>query len=873
MESADIGRAMPVPAPSWSTPVLARHAMTALASMPLLAGSARAQAVVVPKTEPPPGVQGHRALATGFEPDPALPSELPQGFYRLLTRDSQREGWPPFGRVRASDTQCADGGWSLAFELAGGSMAVVTEPALIPAAAGEIFEARVLVLGQGLERARPRLVVRALDARRAPIDGAEWVATSENGRGWGLVFLRSGAMPAGTRSLEVALEVRPIDARDPTGDVTGTVGFDSLEVWRIPRVVVECDRAGAPIGAAPQRLLVRVDDPLDTAGPHESLNAGDPRDPRNGLDRSRTATTRGRLLDADGVEVLSWAPTHEREFSIDLPPLPPGSFEVAVSVEAEGRELDRVSRSIAIGTAPPRRAEVAEELVRFGLWIERPSMRARDQLLQTMRLVRPSFVIIDLGDPSPSAEGCMSLSQMRRFVDDLRLEGIEPIIRLAHLPAALAARLHLEPNDAASIFERTDDAWREAFGPWFEHIGHVASRWMIESGGPSASSGASAESIERVIAAEALVPGFVNVAPLVEVVDATADGSRAVADAAARQAIDQWRGGARMIALRGAIAEEPGAAALAFGALASASAGARSSADLEAGSDLGCLLLSCEGSARVLVWRRDRGTARTITLPFDGETMTAQDALGAPIVLDRRQGAVAVEIGSSPIVIDGVDATLGAFLATLRFEDPGLDGSTAEQPLSLRLTNPWDVTMEGTLRFVAPVEWTFVPRMKRFSLPPGGTASMTVQATLPRTQPTGATRIGVELEFTADRGYALRIDPEINIEVRDFACDASMRPLQLTDGRSGAIVELLLSNRSTRPLELESTIATTSGLAKRDGPIRIEPGAKARRMIRLDEPPGGTVVVTISQTNGPLRLVRTLPESGSPSARTSSGER
>jgi len=201
---------------------------------------------------------------------------------------------------------------------------------------------------------------------------------------------------------------------------------------------------------------------------------------------------------------------------------------------------------------------------------------------------------------------------------------------------------------------------------------------------------------------------------------------------------------------------------------------------------------------------------------------------------------------------------LGAFLSALKVEPEMIEGTTAEQPLSIRLVNPWDVTLEGSLRFVAPIEWAFVPRQKRFTLPPGASTLVSVQTTLPRTQVTGACRVGVELEFTADRGYTIRVDPQLSIEVRDFECEASWRPVTLADGRHGAVVELLLSNRSSRAVELESTLSTASGLARRDAPVRLEPGASARRSIRVEEPLVGAAVVTVNQTNGPLRLVRVV---------------
>lgn len=784
------------------------------------------------------------AVKIGFEPDPALPREVPAGLYRLLSRDSFRKDLPPFGRIGATDELSAEGGWSLRFALAGGAMAVASEPALLPAGEHEIVEAHVLVRADGLDRTEARLVVRALDGQITPIPEAEWSAHSQARAGWQRLSVRSGSAPAGTRSFEVAIEVRPRDAADPTGDSAGHVFFDELEIWRVPRLQVEIDRGGEGVGGAPQRIAVRVDDPIGQA------------------------TTHGLLLDADGRERLSWQSLDEAHYEIDLLPIEVGAYEVVVEARSGARVLERWRRPLVVvdrAPAPPS-AQVgasasastsvpsdrrAAEGARFGFWIDRPGEFDRVALVRTLRLLRPHFVVIDLGEPVTEGGGRMSLPEVRRLVDDLRLESIETILRLGTMPEAIAASTHLERHDVSSLFLRSDASWTDSFGVWFERFGHVVQRWMI--------SGAEIEQgvIERRL--DGLVPGFIEVERSMAMVDTTPGGTRGEADRAARSLIERWRGGASLIALRGALPQEPGSAALALALLAASARGVESLAHLDSGGDLDCLLLSGPGTARVLAWRREGDQPAELVLPFDGESLAGHDLLGAPLALERSRGAVAASIGSTPVIIDGVDPTLGAFLARLRFDPPALEGSTAEQVLALHLDNPWDVTMEGTLRFVAPVDWSFVPRSRRFSLPPGSGGRIEVRTVLPRTQVTGSARIGVELEFTADRGYTLRIDPPIAIEVRDLACEATLRHVALSDGRQGAVVELLLANMSSRAMEIESIVSTSSGLARRDGPIRLEPEARARRTIRLDEPITGAVLLTVNQTNGPRRLVRSLP--------------
>ncbi|MBX3354579.1 MAG: hypothetical protein KF724_02650 [Phycisphaeraceae bacterium] len=776
----------------------------------------------------------HRVATFTFEPDPALPRELPAGLYRLLSRDSAREGLPPFGGVGSTEVIGAQGGWALRFALAGGAMAVATEPAIIPVLADEVIEASVLVQTQGVERSCVRLVIRALDASLEPIPDAQWEASGRAIQGWQRLLIRSGPAPAGSRSMEVAMEVTPCLPDDPTGDVAGSVIFDNLEIWRVPRVTIGLDRAGARPGPSPRAVTVQVNDPLGAA------------------------MTRGVLRDADGRVRVEWSATGEAHYEVEVPPLGLGAFEVEVEALSGTRSLDRVRMPFAI-IEPDERSESRRvpiggseqrALVRMGLWLDRERLLDRADAVHACSVIGPDFVVIDVGDGRLAPSIGLSLAETRLLVDDLMLAGVEPILRISRVPASLAPLWHLEQDDPAGVFLREDDAWREVYGAWFERFGHLVSRWMV--------AGSDAGRSTIVTTLDGLVPGFEEISSTLRVVDTTGDGARTTADLTALELIRHWQEGASMIAVRGALDPEPAAAALALRGLTSAARGVRSVATLDAGSDLECLLLSSDEAARVLAWRRDGGAARALSLPFDGGVLAARDALGVPMPLERRQGAVEAVIGSTPVIIDGVDPLLGAFLSKLRFEPAALEGSTAEQRLAVRLVNPWDVTMEGTLRFVAPVDWSFIPRMRRFSLPPGASGEVIVSVTLPRTQPSGATRVGIELEFTADRGHALRVDPPVAIEVRDFTCEALLRPITLADGRPGAVVDLVLVNRSDRPLELESILSTTSGTARRDGPIRLEPGARAKRSVRLDEPISGAILLSVNQTNGPLRLVRVL---------------
>ena len=834
-----------------------------------MAGSLLAAIVVACAVTSPQ--EPHRLLQEGFEPDPRVPAELPPGFYRVLTSASGRPGLPPFGAVGVSDERSAVGSWSLLFRLEGGGMAVATAPTRLPAAAGQVVEASVMVRSDGLVRSRPALQVRALDGAANPVAGAAWsdgssvppgaessapaaqagAAGGDLPAGWRLLRVTTPPLPQGTTAVEVALEVGTPAGVD-VGDVSGRVWFDELQVWRLPRLTCELWRAREAF-ESPARVTVSAE------GAEEGTRL------------------QLRILDADGRTVVQQDAGSAR-LALDLAALPPGAYEVRVLCRTDARVLAETSRTFAV--LPPVAAGAATEpaAVRFGLELERPSAAALPGVAAAVEALRPAFVLLRIGDPATDGSGRAGLPAIRRWVDDMRRQGTETILWLDQLPPAAAAAHRLEPGAPAGLLACEESAWRPAFGPWLESMGHVVPRWVI--------SGPGTPEVRR--ACETLVPAFERIPEeRITFVQAGATAARREADAAAVAGVLAWERGAAVVALRGGVdvspdGAEPTAAGMAWRTLAAAAAGVSRLAVLDAGSGIECRLLSRSGAARVLAWLSEEGAARDLQLPFDGVDLSARDLLGAATVLERRQGTVVASLGSTPVVIDGVDPTLGAFLASVRTEPAALAGSTAEQPLAIRFRNPWEVTLEGSLRFVGPVEWGFVPRSQRFTLPPGGEATVRTSTTLPRTQPTGAARVAADFEFTADRGYRLRMEPPIEIGVDAFSCEAGVRAIPLPAGGVATLVELEVRNRSAAALELEATVSAEDGRSRRDGPFRLEPGAAARRTLRLEGAAPAGVTLAVSEANGPLRLVRRLeaatlttvgrpagapPASGTPSAR------
>jgi hypothetical protein len=171
----------------------------------------------------------------------------------------------------------------------------------------------------------------------------------------------------------------------------------------------------------------------------------------------------------------------------------------------------------------------------------------------------------------------------------------------------------------------------------------------------------------------------------------------------------------------------------------------------------------------------------------------------------------ALPLSSTPMFIEGVDAELLRFGATISIEPPLLSMTQSESQHRLRLTNPWPTNISGRLVLVEPGggsrggardrSWRINPRLFPFALAPGETAEFPFTVSFGPAEEIGTKAFVFDAELTAVRAYDIfKLSTTMELGMKDLA-------FSVTAVARGDSVELeaTISNQTKAALTLELT--------------------------------------------------------------------
>lgn len=486
-------------------PTRAAGAQESSLRVPAMVASTVVSAIVPPSLEPfaataRDGAVPRRLLVRmDFEDSEVFTSGQARGFHRILTHAPRAEtdpaqslpGYPDFGEIAmrrgvgrrdgAGSTQ--DHGWAVAFSVEGASMAYVSDPTLVEVDAGALVVARVWVRTAGLARAAARLSMRFHDASGRPIGGVHSSELRRGERGWEALEIAPPPAPEGARGVALWLElVQPAAARNiddarftvSESDVRGSVFFDDLEVWQLPTVGFEPGGSGIVEPGSQATLLVRCSDPARPS-----------------------AQVAVRVRDAGGsaVHETNFAIPADRTISVEVPPLPTGWYE-AEAVYTQGSE--QLGRRFARFAVLPEDPFEPDEPPRFGASLESAAM----PLEPALDLARAAFVVIPAWSAETDARDLAhEIARLRPSVSRLVDRRVEPMFRLAEVPAALAQQNRIDVDDPFALFALDDARWRPSLEPWLLAFGQEVDQWFIGDRPVDPSRGDLARRIDRLAGA------------------------------------------------------------------------------------------------------------------------------------------------------------------------------------------------------------------------------------------------------------------------------------------------------------------------------------------------------------------------------------
>jgi hypothetical protein len=224
------------------------------------------------------------------------------------------------------------------------------------------------------------------------------------------------------------------------------------------------------------------------------------------------------------------------------------------------------------------------------------------------------------------------------------------------------------------------------------------------------------------------------------------------------------------------------------------------SADLELAPGVRAVLFEpreqtvAERGSTLAIWAEPHAQAASaIELLLGRGTLSLADIFGNESVLSPTEttdlGLVyhRVEVTSSPVFIDGVDANLIRFLSSLALDPPFISARNGEHEHTITLHNPWRVPIRGELYIIEPGgygspdgiidrSWRILPRVMPFSLEPDEVAQLPITISFSPFEESGPREFVFDFELVTEDEYGLiRLARHFEIGVPELRMQTTYR--------------------------------------------------------------------------------------------------
>jgi hypothetical protein len=281
-----------------------------------------------------------------------------------------------------------------------------------------------------------------------------------------------------------------------------------------------------------------------------------------------------------------------------------------------------------------------------------------------------------------------------------------------------------------------------------------------------------------------------------------------------------------------------------------------------------------KGGALVL-WHEGLGVARAL-VPAGLKALTLVDLDGNRTLLSPKEGrqgdarTLELALDDRPVFVEGVDVELLRFLAGVIVDPPSLDAAQTTQDANIKLVNPWQSTITGTVTILEPGgmqsgvrdrSWRIAPRTTAFSIPPSQSVELPVSVGFSSNEEAGPKRFVLGINLEADENYGVvQVERTVPLGLKDMAMDLT----QVAASPGLVAIEALVTNTSSRVLSLELT-ALAPGTARAKATIvNLAPGKQASRRFSFQASSVATpqVLVSVVDKEGDTRLNKSVKLDG-----------
>ena len=233
-------------------------------------------------------------------------------------------------------------------------------------------------------------------------------------------------------------------------------------------------------------------------------------------------------------------------------------------------------------------------------------------------------------------------------------------------------------------------------------------------------------------------------------------------------------------------------------------------------------------------------------------------------------GALKVPLTDVPVFIDGLDALLTRFIASVRIEPGLLKAVNASHDHAIVFDNPWTTSIDVKSSLVSPGgfeaesgakdrRWRIAPRTGRTTVGPGQRGRIPMTISFSPSEESGEKPFVIDLELTADRSYgSIRVTTGLELGLDDVRLELTSVPA----GGADALVEAQITNSGKSPLTLELTAFAPGQPKVKSQVSNLSPGSQAVRRFPygglLEALRGKRVFVAVTDPGTGARLNRSV---------------
>jgi len=277
-----------------------------------------------------------------------------------------------------------------------------------------------------------------------------------------------------------------------------------------------------------------------------------------------------------------------------------------------------------------------------------------------------------------------------------------------------------------------------------------------------------------------------------------------------------------------------------------------------------------DSSGILILWLEDPTLDPVIlNLPLAMGTVTQRDVFDnqTPIELkyitDLKLPVHQIEIGRSPIIIEGVNTQLVEFLNALKLTPDKLQAESGVHKHALTISNPWPFTIRGRIFIVEPGgytsptgeidrSWEIEPRVYPFTLNANEQKEVPIEIAYSLGEIAGEKQLAFDVELQGDKDYPLmRVNRTINLglDTVEMSLTARRSPDAIT------IVTVKVNNKLDTDQDFEVIAIPPNEPRLRRSINAIKPNETVTREFAFTKVnPGDRVIVALILRDSSIRL-------------------